>query len=777
MIKQFFVLFNALWNKVKRSPLFKLLWTYLLILTIPISIGYVYYTKTLDIVYASTNDENNNILKHISTVLDGRIREISSMASQIATNHLVTSFQGKSNPLEYPNTYSIIETRQGLPNYSATNEFILNYYIFFNKSNLVMNNQIAFKYAQFYNIHMRFDGQTYEEWYRATTENAIKSSGLSEEIRVTLYNNGVGTSMQVIPYYYPLPSYGQNNGHIAIYIPKSEIDSLLSTVNLDDNGVVYIENREGRIITHLAEGDVPIGEVQAVVDGNRPSAGNPAEITIQGKKMIATAVTTPNYTYVAVQSKNVVLKKVHDLKLIQVAVLLLSALLGMVVAIFFAKRNAKPLQEIITNLPEDENRSGDIFEIIKSAIEDLKHNNAGLRMTIRQQIPLLTSTFLSRLINAEFNSSEEIEQLCRYLPIPVAEHMYSILIIKVDTSFNSYDSLDLTIVSTFKHLVRQTLTSVDEDISYCDIDEQQLAVLLSFPLCGEEQFKQRAEKLVSIIHGKISGNIVDSIVITGGSVVRRLIDVADSYETAKLAYRTHVANVHSSILWYEKNGDYRVAYYFPTDIQNKLMNNVKQGNKQAVKENLETLFQHNLIKNSLSTSFQKLFIYELLGIIVKLSAQMGLEERMHNHLISDMDHIDRYGELKQIKTIMESFYQLCDMVNSKSDRQNMGITQQILAYVESQYTNDTLSLSSIANHFNMNESYLSYTFKQQNGIKLSVYIENLRIQKAKELLAQTSLTISQIAEEIGYLSANSFCRAFKRVTGINATTFRASNTG
>ena len=126
---------------------------------------------------------------------------------------------------------------------------------------------------------------------------------------------------------------------------------------------------------------------------------------------------------------------------------------------------------------------------------------------------------------------------------------------------------------------------------------------------------------------------------------------------------------------------------------------------------------------------------------------------------------------------MDLFYLLCDIINEKSAiNQNTCITQEILSYIEDHFSNNSISLSSIADHFNMSESYLSYTFKQQHGIKLSVYIENLRIQSAKELLTQTSLTINQISEKIGYLSSNSFCRAFKRVTGINATTYRSENT-
>ena len=73
----------------------------------------------------------------------------------------------------------------------------------------------------------------------------------------------------------------------------------------------------------------------------------------------------------------------------------------------------------------------------------------------------------------------------------------------------------------------------------------------------------------------------------------------------------------------------------------------------------------------------------------------------------------------------------------------------------------------------MNASVLSTMFKQQTNKNLSAYLEDLRIQEAQRLLRTTNWTINRIAEEVGYLSANSFCRAFRRNTGYNTSTYRS----
>ena len=55
---------------------------------------------------------------------------------------------------------------------------------------------------------------------------------------------------------------------------------------------------------------------------------------------------------------------------------------------------------------------------------------------------------------------------------------------------------------------------------------------------------------------------------------------------------------------------------------------------------------------------------------------------------------------------------------------------------------------------------------------IAAYIKKLRMEKAKELLKQTDLTISQVAAQTGFSDYNYFCRVFKKETGIPAKKYR-----
>lgn len=91
--------------------------------------------------------------------------------------------------------------------------------------------------------------------------------------------------------------------------------------------------------------------------------------------------------------------------------------------------------------------------------------------------------------------------------------------------------------------------------------------------------------------------------------------------------------------------------------------------------------------------------------------------------------------------------------------------------------NENISLSTLANIENYSTTYYSEWFKKKMNISLAEYIQNLRIQRAKELLGNTDLSILQIAYEVGYNYESSLTRVFKLTEGITPKKYRVSFKG
>ncbi len=83
-----------------------------------------------------------------------------------------------------------------------------------------------------------------------------------------------------------------------------------------------------------------------------------------------------------------------------------------------------------------------------------------------------------------------------------------------------------------------------------------------------------------------------------------------------------------------------------------------------------------------------------------------------------------------------------------------------------------LSLTKLAEIVYFNPKYLSRLFKQVTGITLISYINDIKTEKAKELLKETNLKIHEIGAAIGYISAPYFTNFFKNATGMSPQDFR-----
>jgi AraC-like DNA-binding protein len=93
-------------------------------------------------------------------------------------------------------------------------------------------------------------------------------------------------------------------------------------------------------------------------------------------------------------------------------------------------------------------------------------------------------------------------------------------------------------------------------------------------------------------------------------------------------------------------------------------------------------------------------------------------------------------------------------------------------YIRQNQTED-LSLTKVAKAVNTSSFYFCKLFKKSTGLNFTDYVSRVRIEKAKNLLLNPNLRISEIAYEIGFQSLTHFNRVFKKIIGQSPTEYRA----
>jgi len=102
-------------------------------------------------------------------------------------------------------------------------------------------------------------------------------------------------------------------------------------------------------------------------------------------------------------------------------------------------------------------------------------------------------------------------------------------------------------------------------------------------------------------------------------------------------------------------------------------------------------------------------------------------------------------------------------------KKNYGI--RVSAYVKANYRKP-LILEEVSAHFELNKCYFCSVLKKELGKTFSQLVNEIRIEKSKELLLENRLSILDIALAVGFNNQNYFNMAFKKLTGMTPLTFR-----
>ena len=109
-------------------------------------------------------------------------------------------------------------------------------------------------------------------------------------------------------------------------------------------------------------------------------------------------------------------------------------------------------------------------------------------------------------------------------------------------------------------------------------------------------------------------------------------------------------------------------------------------------------------------------------------------------------------------------------------RASVTIAQEAASLVERSLDKGRhVSINEVAEALFSSRSKLCATFKAQTGESLGAYIRRRRMERAQDLLADSALTIAQVAERLGYPQQAAFAQAFKQHTGTTPTAWRSQH--
>lgn len=147
-------------------------------------------------------------------------------------------------------------------------------------------------------------------------------------------------------------------------------------------------------------------------------------------------------------------------------------------------------------------------------------------------------------------------------------------------------------------------------------------------------------------------------------------------------------------------------------------------------------------------------LFEKLANAVE-NEQLYPEERITSYLLLILTHI----------------FEHCESASSKPASSSYEHIAKAIEYISQNYA-QPITLTDTANAVHLSPNHLSKLFPEVSGNTFLDYLTNIRIKKAKELLANTDIPVTYIAFDCGFGSFSSFSRIFKKQNGCTPSAYR-----
>lgn len=292
------------------------------------------------------------------------------------------------------------------------------------------------------------------------------------------------------------------------------------------------------------------------------------------------------------------------------------------------------------------------------------------------------------------------------------------------------------------------------------------------PHKNRDSIESLVEEKLLRIREELPANIAERIFVYGGNVVEEMEDVYESYHNAAFAFMNEKERTESQVIWFRKNNKKMVAVFPYFELSVKLTRLVTSGDEQGLHDALKEIMTQYILESNLPAWLQQILLNELQAILFHILVRLELEEQEYQKYFSELEKEHRIPLIEQITSTLGLYRSLCALVNEKKTKEAGKMMPAILAFLDANYGDPDLSLTMVADTFRISVPYLSSLFKASAGVNFSNYVEDVRIEKAKGFLKNTSMSVGEIAVATGYSSTNSFSRAFRRVTGDSASEYR-----
>jgi AraC-like DNA-binding protein len=441
------------------------------------------------------------------------------------------------------------------------------------------------------------------------------------------------------------------------------------------------------------------------------------------------------------------------------AILPVFVFLGLVLALWMAKRHASPIRAITGMLSGQENEvPKDELQQISSGISQLKTRNQELSTRLDRALPVQRHDFVFRFVKGRFASREEAASAGRAVGLETDRAVYAVIL--SGGSGGDDHPLDLG-VPPFDSL---------SGFSGAGVELVALKATLYLVFADDsETFFGIAERIRG--EGEAGGGqCVTAISTPHGDFV----EAPAAYLEASAAYENRFVMGSRKVLQYSD-----ITSNLPEILPQarRITTSISQALTLGSREVLDVRISDLLhfLKNTDMSPFAFRMIYSdvINSLVHTHSAALS-----DGGSVQEIYSIFSLASCQSIDDLDDLLRSLCDRLLSGDEGSDRAVAEeedeisQVVHYMEEHFSDPEISITALADSLELSTTRFSLSFKEKAGMSPLEYLTLLRVEHAKELLESSDLTIRDISTQVGYYDSGSFIRRFKQVTGETPLQYR-----
>lgn len=232
------------------------------------------------------------------------------------------------------------------------------------------------------------------------------------------------------------------------------------------------------------------------------------------------------------------------------------------------------------------------------------------------------------------------------------------------------------------------------------------------------------------------------------------------------------SRINESIQMYKTSGAFTADTY-PYEKERLLITKLKTGNTEEAKALLNDVLGYVFFSQGSNLEIIKSRSLELCSLLSRAAIEGGATSdsilKVNNQLLTVIPTIKNIDTL--CYKLQEAIDAFTDCMFEHVPGKNSELIKKAIHYISKNFA-EMITLEDVANLVHLNPAYFSTIFKQSTGSSFKEYLNMVRVEESKRLLANTDYSLIDIAIATGFENQSYFSKVFKKYTGLTPKQYR-----